>query len=308
MALNELEEKCIERFRGAGGAPDRGEDDTAWWIELGFHVLLEGGALLRASRYKKATRDSVSFKSDLSPTTAVESDIELLLRRAVADSYPPSVAIVVGEETGGVVPTTGVGIAIDPVDGTWAFLTGSETFSTAIAVFRDSVPFLGMVMSPATGEIGYAASDRTTRLVHLSLFGEPDNALSLPVKKGGEAKVLVNLHPSRSATSLVGALHDAWRAGGIQMVRSPGGSPSWALLEAAKGGFVYVNLWSKTRAEPYDLAAGVLLVRKAGGEVVNLDGESIDAVGHQGLFVAAIDAASRQVVVDIARDVVGRGA
>ncbi|MEE9533997.1 MAG: inositol monophosphatase family protein [Acidimicrobiia bacterium] len=271
-------------------------------------MLLEGGALLRASRYKKATRDSVSFKSDQSPTTAVESDIEALLRRAVAASYPPNVAIVVGEEMGGVVPTTGVGLAIDPVDGTWAFLTGTETFSTAIAVFRDSVPFLGMVMNPATGEIGYAASDRTTRLVHLSLFGEPDNALSLPVTMGDAANVLVNLHPSRSAASLVGALYDAWQAGGIRMVRSPGGSPSSALLEAAKGGFVYVNLWSKSRAEAYDLAAGVLLVRKAGGEVVNLEGEPIDAVGHQGPFVAAIDDASRQVVVDIAREVVGLGA
>ena len=73
MALNELEQKCIERFRNARGAPDRGEDDTASWTELGFYVLLEAGRLLRASRYKKATRDSMSFKSDLSPTTAVES-------------------------------------------------------------------------------------------------------------------------------------------------------------------------------------------------------------------------------------------
>ncbi len=59
MALNELEEKCIERFRGGGGAPDRGPDDTTWWIELGFHVLLDGGALLRASRYKKTTGGDV---------------------------------------------------------------------------------------------------------------------------------------------------------------------------------------------------------------------------------------------------------
>ncbi len=115
-------------------------------------------------------------------------------------------------------------------------------------------------------------------------------------------------HPNRSATPLVGALYDAWRAGEIRMVRSPGGSPSWALLEAATGRFVYTNLWSKSRAEPYDLAAGVLLVRKAGGEVVNLEGEPIDAVGHQGPFVAAVDAANRQVVVDIAREVVGLGA
>ncbi len=58
----------------------------------------------------------------------------------------------------------------------------------------------------------------------------------------------------------------------------------------------------------YGDGVGVLLVRKAGGEVVNLEGEPIDAVGHQGPFVAAVDAANRQVVVDIAREVVGLGA
>ncbi len=306
MALNELEQKCIERFRDARGAPDRGEDDTASWTELGFYVLLEAGRLLRASRYKKATRDSMSYKSDQSPATAVESEIEALLRRAVAD-FEPS-ATIVGEETGGVLPATGLAVAIDPVDGTWAFIAGTETFSATIAVFRDGVPFLGMVLNPTTGEIGYAASDQPTRLVHLGTFGEPDNAVQLPIRVRDATRVLVNVHPSRTATPLVGALYDAWRAGEIRMVRSPGGSPSWALLEAAKGRFVYTNLWSKSRAEPYDLAAGVLLVRQAGGEVVNLEGEPINALGHQGPFVAAVDEASRQVVTDIAKDVVRLGA
>ena len=47
-------------------------------------------------------------------------------------------------------------------------------------------------------------------------------------------------------------------------------------MEAARGHFVYANLWSKRAAEAFDLAAAVLIVRQAGGDACDLDGEPID--------------------------------
>jgi fructose-1,6-bisphosphatase/inositol monophosphatase family enzyme len=87
------------------------------------------------------------------------------------------------------------------------------------------------------------------------------------------------------------------------MVRSPGGSPAWALLEAAKGSFVYVNLWSNRPAAAFDLAAACLLVRGSGGDVVDLDGKPINSVSHAGPFVAAVDADSRRIVTSFVRSV-----
>ena len=86
------------------------------------------------------------------------------------------------------------------------------------------------------------------------------------------------------------------------MVKLPGGSPSWALLEAAKGTFIYVNRWSMRPVEPYDLTAGVMLVRGAGGDVTDLAGISIDAIDHKGPFIAGIDEEARNKVAAIARD------
>ena len=123
----------------------------------------------------------------------------------------------------------------------------------------------------------------------------------MPLPGADSADALVNVHPSRAAAPLVASLYAAWQGDSLRMVRSPGGSPSWALLEAAKGNFVYVNLWTKRPAEAFDLAAGVLLVEGAGGRVTDLDGESIDPVRHAGPFVAGVDAASRQKVIEIAR-------
>ena len=85
------------------------------------------------------------------------------------------------------------------------------------------------------------------------------------------------------------------------MVKLPGGSPLWAMLEAAKGSFVYVNLWSRRAAQAYDLAAGIMLVRGAGGDVTDLAGKPIKTTDHRGTFVAGIDREARRKVAAIVR-------
>jgi fructose-1,6-bisphosphatase/inositol monophosphatase family enzyme len=83
------------------------------------------------------------------------------------------------------------------------------------------------------------------------------------------------------------------------MIRSPGGSPSWAIVEAAKGAYTYVNLWSKSPAEPYDLAGAALILRTAGGEICDLEGLPIDAVKHKGPFVAGVERDSLDAVIQL---------
>jgi fructose-1,6-bisphosphatase/inositol monophosphatase family enzyme len=267
-------------------------------------MLLDAGRLVREKRMV-ACRQDVLYKDDGSPATRLEADIELLLRDRLA-KFEPS-AVVIGEETGGALSRSGFEIAIDPVDGTWAFLSGTETYTTTLAVFRDGVPILGMISNPTTGEIGYATVGGDSRLVQLSVFGESDRATSLPEYEDATREILVNFHPSRTWGSVVGGLYDAWRERGVRMVRSPGGSPSWALVEAARGAFVYLNMWSKRPAEPYDLAPGVLLVRNAGGEVTDLEGKPIDMLSHAGPFVASVHDHAREKVAEIARNMLTGG-
>jgi fructose-1,6-bisphosphatase/inositol monophosphatase family enzyme len=117
--------------------------------------------------------------------------------------------------------------------------------------------------------------------------------------------VLVNVHPSRHAGPLLDALIAAWSEQRVHMVRMEGGSPAAALLDAAKGSFVYVNLWSRRPAEPFDLAAAVLLVRGAGGEVIDAHGDPIDLAAHGGLFAAGVDAAALGLVRDVIQSAPG---
>jgi fructose-1,6-bisphosphatase/inositol monophosphatase family enzyme len=295
--LNHLERAAIESYRESAPA----EPPAAIGLEeravfLGFRLLLEAGRLIRRSR-GAISGPEVSVKDDGSPVTEVEHQIEATLREWLS-SFDPE-AVVVGEETGGTLPAKGVAVAIDPIDGTRAFLAETEAFATTLALIQDRVTRLGMVANPTTGEIAYGVAGGDSRLVRLSVFGEGDEAQSMRKTSGPSKAILVNLHPSRKAGQVVHYLYQGWEKHEISMVRSPGGSPAWALVEAARGHFVYANLWSKQPAEAFDLAAGTLVVRGAGGEVIDLEGQPIDELHHSGPFVAGLDMESRSRVKDL---------
>ena len=303
--LTPTETACLDAFRaGSDAAHGPAAHDEDGWVAFGLRLLLDAGRMVRSVRGALGPAD-VSIKNDGSAVTTVDTAIEEMFRERLA-AFDPR-AGVVGEEGGGSLPASGVGVAIDPVDGTWALVNDTETCATTLAIFRDGEPSLGMVSNPATGEIAYAPVPGAARLLQLSLFGEDDRADVLPRPRLDGGGPLVSVHPSRRAGPLVAALYRAWRDDEVSLVRAPGGSPAWALAEAAKGSFVYVNLWSRAPAAAYDLVAGTLVVRGAGGDVTDLEGSPIDAVRHAGPFVAGTDAASRRVVAGRCREALEGG-
>jgi fructose-1,6-bisphosphatase/inositol monophosphatase family enzyme len=273
-------------------------NERSGWISVGLAIGLCSAGLLRRSG-PCVDVEQVALKSDGSPVTELDCRVEEMVRTALADFQPE--AMIVGEEGGGELPSNGPAVAIDPVDGTWAFISGTGTAAMTLAVYADGVPFLGVVANPTTGELAYAVEGGDARLIQMAVFGETDTAYRLPLSGGDPSKILVNVQPHVHVLHTITALYDAWNRRQIQYVRSPGGSPVWAMLEAAKGRFCYINLWSGRPADAFDLAAGVLLVRAAGGEVVDLDGEPIDSVKHAGPFVAGIRRAARSTLLEIVR-------
>jgi fructose-1,6-bisphosphatase/inositol monophosphatase family enzyme len=296
--MNSLEREALRAFRDGDDARPRSGEEDATWAAFGLRCLLEAGRVLRESAGSPGAL--VDLKSDGSPATPLERAVEEAIRDRLS-VFEPS-AVFLGEETGGPdLPRSGLAVAVDPVDGTWAFLTQSATWTSTLAVFRDGRAVAGFVGCPMTGELAYAVAGKRTRCLRVSTFGEPDAGFDLPSPSREKDKLLVNFHPSVGTEAVQGALHEAWASGDLSMVRAPGGSPAWGLLEAARGHYVYLNAWSKRRAEPFDLAAGVLLVRGAGGEVTDLDGEPIDSALHAGPWVAGLDAGQRDQVAAIFR-------
>jgi myo-inositol-1(or 4)-monophosphatase len=292
-----LEEAVLEEFRAGSEFGKRAGEDRADWVAFGLRSLLEACRELR--RHSAGFTSQIMQKSDGSPATQLEAQAEEAIKLRLA-AFEPG-ATFVGEELGGPPPGVGWAVAMDPIDGTWAFLNETSTWSCTLAVFRDGQPFAGFIANPATGEIAYAVVGGPARFMRVSAFGESDFVMNLGGRPSPPRRPLVNLHPNRAAVAVNAALLEAWQRDEISSLRSPGGSPAWSLVEAARGHYVYVNIWSKRPAKPFDLAAAVLLLRSAGGDVTDLDNRSIDAAAHAGPWVAALAVESRERVVAIVR-------
>jgi fructose-1,6-bisphosphatase/inositol monophosphatase family enzyme len=298
MELDELEREVLKAWRNPAGSTQRvrAADGPEALLRLTLRLSLLASRLVRSARLGDFER-SVTLKSDGSPVSSIERRIEEMIAAELRRSG--TALRLIGEESPSGDAGAGLVLAVDPIDGTWSLLNRCETAATSLVLLNDGLPLLSVVSNPATAEIAYTIAGRTPRLLQLSAFGEPDRAVDLPIPPAGPKGLLVSLHPQRAAFAVVSTFSRAWCDGEIDMVRAPGGAPSLGLLEAAKGSFVYVNLWDRRDSAPWDLWAGLTVLRAAGGEAVDPSGLPIQGTGHRGPLIAALEAEDRALVAAI---------
>ena len=286
MSLNSFEISCVRSFHAKEVPPPAKTADPAALIRYGIWILLRISQRIRALR-PSLNGITTALKSDGTPVTQIEIEIEDMVRESL--SLLPDGISFISEEAGGTLPSNGLAIVLDPIDGTRSFLTQSDNFSTSLAFYNNGIPIIGMIINPTTGDLGYVIAGEKTRLIQFSVFGEGNFAATLPsYSHSSRHPCLVHVHPSRAAMKILGHLDAMWKNGAVQFIKFSGGSPAYALLEAAKGHFIYINLWDHRPAAPFDLAAGILLVRGSGGEVRDRNGQPIRCDHHAGPFLAAL--------------------
>jgi myo-inositol-1(or 4)-monophosphatase len=165
---------------------------------------------------------------------------------------------------------------IDPVDGTTNFAHGLALFSVSIALRIDGELQVGVVYDPIAGELFTAERG----------FGARLNGRPLRVTQATDLvdAVLCTGFPytvreeRRRQVDVFAAFLDEARA-----VRRLG-SAALDLAYVAAGRLD--GFWEE-RLQPWDMAAGVLLVEEAGGSVTDMDGGALD------LFAGHVVAANR---------------
>jgi fructose-1,6-bisphosphatase/inositol monophosphatase family enzyme len=181
------------------------------------------------------------------------------------------------------------------LDGAAAFEAGLPTAATTLSLWSGGAVIAAALANPATGEVLSCDAGGGRLLQAAALGGEPASA-SLPLAPNGPASLLLRVGGGRAAAGLVSSAMAAWSGGDVRMVTTAGGSMAWAIADCARGRFTYVDPGAGARAEETDVAAGVALLRAAGGDVVDLQGAPVDPSAHEGPLVAGIDAASRDTV------------
>lgn len=151
---------------------------------------------------------------------------------------------------------------VDPIDGTSNFASGFDHWCVSIAAARGGALTAGVVYQPTTNTL-YLADDAGALR-----NGQPMRVLDAPVEDGmiatefPSARVPDPEEAARGFTRVVAAARSVRRTG----------STALALAEVAAGHFLAAfNIGT----HPWDVAAGALLVERAGGRYLGFDDASV---------------------------------
>ena len=225
-----------------------------------------------AARAVQAGMDVVrDWRGGAEEVAAVERATEAAAIAVLRGSDP--VTPVVGEVSGGDAGAARVWV-VDPVDGTTNLARGDSFVAVTLALLVNGRPVAGATGSPFTGEWWAAAADR-------GAYDRAGHRLEL-VERPRRPRVV--LDPATSLPEHLAAWDEAHHrltsAFGAVEHRS---ALALALTYVAAGAFDGVVHVGGSPVQ--DFAAGVLLVREAGGVVTGLDGS--DDVWRSRVVVAA---------------------
>ncbi|WP_127473014.1 inositol monophosphatase family protein [Microbacterium sulfonylureivorans] len=225
---------------------------------LAIDIAREAGELARVRRTEGvAVAATKSALADI--VTDADREVEALIRGRLAVERPDDGFL--GEESGAERGTSDVTWVVDPIDGTVNYAYGIPSYAVSIAaVIGEPTPaeweaVAGVVFNPASGELFHAVRGEGARL--------------------GDRRLVVNAEPTAAGALLAtGFGYDpATHAGDLARVarvmplardirRAGAASLDFAFVAAGR-----LDGYFERGLQPWDHAAGALLVTEAGGLV-----------------------------------------
>ena len=163
---------------------------------------------------------------------------------------------------------------IDPIDGTHNYSQGNPNFAVNVALCHDGEPVLGLTRSPVIGEEFFA-----TKGGGLTINGATAGVSDVATIADSVWGMDMGYDDARAA-KLLQIVGEVWP--GVQAVRIMG-SAALGLAFAACGRY---DLFVHSTLYPWDLAAGIVLIREGGGEIVARDGQPL-SIQTQGVVAGA---------------------
>jgi myo-inositol-1(or 4)-monophosphatase len=204
----------------------------------------------------------VSLKGPGDYVSQADRKAEKLLREELLKARPTYGFL--GEESEEIIGTDGAHRwIVDPLDGTTNFLHGIPAFAISVALERNGEIVAAVVLNPATDELftaerggGAFVNDRRLRVAARKNLSDAVIGCAVPhLGRGNHGKFLIELR------------HVMGEVAGMRRL----GAASLDLAYVAAGRFD--GFWERDLM-PWDMAAGTLLIREAGGYATDLEGGS----------------------------------
>ena len=214
-----------------------------------------GGAVVRDG-FDRAV--APQYKRRFDPVTATDHASEAVVLSLITEHRPNDG--ILAEESGGTVPQGRLWI-VDPLDGTVNFVHGIPHISVSVALWEGDRPLVGVIYDPLRDECFSAATGRGAHLNEHPLGVSPVESLDRSVVATGFPYDHGEF--ADEYAEVVGAVLAS--VNGIRRF----GSAALDLAWVAAGR--YEAYWELGLA-PWDQAAGIVIVREAGGRVTDVFG------------------------------------
>lgn len=234
----------------------------------------------------------VEAKQDGSPVTIADREAEQALRGMIEQRHPQHG--IIGEEFEDVRTDAEWVWALDPIDGTGAFISGVPTFATLIALLHEGSPVLGIIDQPVLrerwiGAIFEGAPHRAEFAANGAIHQIHTSSTENLTKATGFAT---------TPAMFRGDAADAWKrlAGRLGRVRYGIDAYAYGLLAMGR-----IDLVCEAQLKPWDYLALAPIVRAAGGEISDWEGEPLTASSGDRVLAAA-DRPLHRAALEVLRD------
>ncbi|MBI3926029.1 MAG: inositol monophosphatase [Armatimonadetes bacterium] len=228
----------------------------ATYLDTARRAALEAGALIREHLHRKVLSRA---KGHLDVVTEIDTRSEEIIRHRLLGDFPEHAFL--GEE-GGAIDKAGAPLwIVDPLDGTKNFIHGYPFVGVSIALEIEGQVRLAVVLDPMRDELFHAV-----RGGGAYLNGEQLQVSDTP---NLEQSLLVTgfYGNTREFVELFHAVQER-----VQGVRRDGAA-TLDLCYVACGRF---DAYWDLKLQPWDLAAGSLIIEEAGGMCTDLAGRPLD--------------------------------
>ena len=218
-----------------------------------------------------------------------EAEIVKELKRAMPD------CAILGEETG----ASGRGrstFVIDPLDGTSNYLHGIPHWCVSIALVEGGEPQHAVIFDPLRNEL-FTASKGSGSVLN-------DRKLRVTERKDLTGAMLITGFPPRERERLaphLACVGELLRE--AEDIRRTGS----AALDLAYVACGRVDGYFEAGVKPWDIAAGVLLVREAGGRVTDFRGASTGPMDQRGILGRQLVAGNLKLSEQLQKAIVSSG-
>jgi myo-inositol-1(or 4)-monophosphatase len=241
------------------------DKDTKMFLALALKAASKAGEYLLSKHKIRKTDLKIDVKAHNDYVTEADKTSESIIIETIRTKFLDHAFLAeesAGSKASETEPSTAPRWIIDPLDGTTNFINGFPVWAVSIALETEGGLHIGVVHDPLHNETFYAVRNRGAYL--------NGSAIKISAKTDFSRALLLTGFPFKAQQHLDIYLESFKRlfreCSGIRRAGCASLDLSWLAAGRADG------FWELSLS-PWDMAAGTLLIREAGGTVTDIHGD-----------------------------------